>query len=142
MAEPEHSEQKSSLFVVLSVVFIFAVMTVYVLDRYVGFNVITMITGPARSVGGEAEGSLQAAVDTCKQEVSFQLGTGLLSSRMDSLSTRYDTNRQQYLVILDITIRGKERIPYYFECTVSAVTQQIDRTRVTGPPGSFDQIGI
>jgi len=142
VAEPEQSEKKSSLFVIISVLFIFAVMTMYVFDRYGSFNVLDIISGGQRSTNGDAEGSLQMAVDSCKRELTLQLGNTLLDSRMDKLSTRYLPDRKQYMVILDITIRGKERTPYYFECTVSSVSQQIDRTRVTGPPGSFEQIGI
>ena len=50
MAKLTRPEKKSSFFVIASVAFIFAVMTMYVLERYAGFSVIDMVTGTPRSI--------------------------------------------------------------------------------------------
>jgi hypothetical protein len=49
---------------------------------------------------------------------------------------------REYVVFLDVRIRGQERVEYYFECNVSAVNQQVTRTRLNGPPGSFEGINF
>jgi hypothetical protein len=134
--------QTSSRFVVISVVFICAVMASYVIDRYTGFDITAPFSGFGQSTEGEAEGSLQHAVDACKQVARSQIGATLLQMRMDSISTRYIEATKEYVVFLNVLLEGRERTDYYFECTVSAVSQSVTRTRLTGPPGSFEQIGI
>ncbi|WP_196159861.1 hypothetical protein [Reinekea sp. G2M2-21] len=141
MAEPE-SPQKASWFVILSVTFIVMVMAGYVMEKGLDFSLFGTFSSSGRGNDGSAEGSLQPAVDTCKRAAKLQIGPALLQMDMDRLSTRYIADRQQYLVILNVIIKGQERMEYYYECTVSSVTQEIDRTRLTGPPGSFEQIGI
>lgn len=141
MAEDPRNKQ-SSLWVTASVAFIIMVMATYVMDRYLGFTITESIFGDSESVEGMAEGSLQPAVDACKRAARVQIGASLLSAKMDARSTRYLSATQEYLVFLNLMIQGSERLDYTYECNVSAVNQQILRTRVNGPPGSFQQIQI
>lgn len=141
MAEQEN-ETKSDRFVVFSVVFICCVMAAYVIDRYTGFDITRPFSGSQNSSPGNAEGSLQPAVDACKRVANIQLGPSLLQMKVDPISTRYVASNQEYVVFLNVVIKGKERIDHYFECNVSSVGQTVTRTRLTGPPGSFDKIGI
>lgn len=141
MAEPEPPEQ-SSKFVIASVIFICCVMAAYVLDRYTGFDITAPFSGSSSAPGENAEGSLQPAVAACRRAATAQIGPRLLQMRLDPSSTRYQQSSQEYQVFLNVMLEGQERIDYYFECTVSAVSQRVSRTRLTGPPGSFDKIGI
>lgn len=132
----------SSAWLIASVVFVIAVMAAYVVDEFTGISVLAPFRDDTVPGADQAEGSLQPAVDACKRSARVQVGSALLSMRMDSKSTRYLPDTQEYLVILDLMIEGQERIAYYYECNVMAVSQQVVRTRVTGPPGTFEQIGI
>lgn len=139
---PENKDSSSSLWLTLSVFFVIAVMALYVVEEFTDYSVLSPSSGGGSGLGGSAEGSLQPAVDACKRAASAQLGSSLVSSRMDKISTRYLPASQEYFVILDLVIRDQERVAYYYECNVTAVNQQVIRTRVTGPPGSFESIGI
>jgi hypothetical protein len=135
-----NEKESASWFVVGSVLFICIVMATYVIDRYTDLSLMSPFSGNDAIPGEQAEGSLQPAVDACKRAARQQIGASLLQMDVDSGSTRYRASRQEYEVFLDLILKNNERVAYYYECTVSAVTQRVSRTRVTGPPGTFDKI--
>ncbi|EAR08995.1 hypothetical protein [Reinekea blandensis] len=138
----DRKPESSSAWLIVSVLFVIAVMGLYVLSEFTGYSVLAPFRSDQLEGADRAEGSLQPAVEACKRSARAQIGSALLDSRMDSMSTRYLADTQEYFVILDLTIEGQERTAYYYECNVMAVSQQVVRTRVTGPPGTFEQIGI
>lgn len=141
MAEPNRPGTVSWPIVAGSI-FITLVMAYYVLNRYTGFDLTAPFSSSPPQLDGGAEESLQPAVSACRAAMNSQLGSSLISATLDPRSTRYLAGSREYVVFLDVRLRGQDRVEYYYECNVSAVSQQVTRTRLNGPPGSFEGISI
>lgn len=88
------------------------------------------LTGKPAVPVGRAQVSVQLAVEVCRQRVAGQLGSQLLQSSFDQLSSRYNTEMQVHTVFLDLILQGRERDDIYARCDVSAVNRLILEFRI------------
>jgi hypothetical protein len=139
--EPEKKKKLSPLSIGLSTVAVLMLIT-FIMNNFAVLPALKGLFGPGVSTQGQAYSSLQAATDTCKRRASLQLGENLLKTKLDERSTRYIDESNQYLVYLDITIKGMENKKYYIECRISATNQAVLNIELTGPPREFQQIQI
>ncbi|MBU2862801.1 hypothetical protein QWZ13_09030 [Reinekea marina] len=149
MAKPNPKNSKkrkqepkgSPLGIGLAVVVIMMLIT-FIMSNLGGFAGVQGLFGGGSNIEGQAQGSLQKAVQTCRNQVRAQLGDRLSKTYLDEMSTRYDEGKKEYLVFIDVVIKGLEKDKYYYECQVSAVNQRILKAQLTAPPGAFQQIEL
>lgn len=141
MVKPRKPEKKSPLAIGLAIVGVLMVIT-FIMNNYEKFPTAQSLFGGGDAPKGQAQGSLQLAVDKCRAQIKKQLGSKLLTSNLDELSTRYNDKTKQYLVFIDLVIKGVEKEKYYYECQVSALNQKIVKAQLTSPPGQFQKINI
>lgn len=139
MSDP-NEKPAASKSVIFSSAFVLIVMLIYVLQEFAGFSILEGFGGGAND--SQAEGSLQGAVDACRRAANAQLGSALLSSKMDARSTRYQEASKEYLVYLNVRLDGQDRAAYSYECTVSAVSQRVLRSTLNSPPGTAQQFNF
>lgn len=141
MANPKKTEKISPLVKGLMIVGVLMVLT-FIMNNYEKFPTAQSLIGGRESDQGQAQGSLQMAVDKCRSQAKAQLGSRLLKTDLDELSTRYNDSTKQYLVFIDLVIKGEESQKYFYECQVSAVNQKIIKALLTSPPGQFQKINL
>ncbi|MFQ3231647.1 MAG: hypothetical protein ACI9DO_003037, partial [Reinekea sp.] len=77
MTKPKTPEKKSPLVIGLAIVGVLMVIT-FIVNNYEKFPTAQSIFGGNESPKGQAQGSLQLAVETCRSQIKKQLGAKLL----------------------------------------------------------------
>lgn len=139
--KPKQGSTSSPLGIGLSIVIIMVLITL-IMSNFAGFSGFTGLFGGGDNLDGQAQGSLQKAVQACRTRVTGELGDRLSKTYLDEMSTRYDESKKEYLVFIDVVIKGQEKDKYYYECQVSAVSQRITKAQLNAPPGAFQQIQL
>lgn len=89
---------------------------------------------------------MQDAFVACRARVMSDAGSQLMNTRFDTRSSRFDADRNEYVIFMDVFMRPTDRsgvpLELWSRCNISAVTLEITEFRLNSDQGFFGLFGF